>query len=54
MDWPMAIAGLAVLLGTVAITVLLTVPWACRRCQGDEEDERPTDQTDDARRTRWQ
>lgn len=48
MDW----AGLAVVLGAVTLTIMLTVPWACRRCQCEEDDR--ANQTHDARRTRWQ
>lgn len=32
-DW----IGLAVVLGAVAVTILVTVPWTCRRCQCEEE-----------------
>jgi hypothetical protein len=42
MDW----AGLAVVLGAVAATVLVIVPCVCRRCQCQEEEERrPIEQT---------
>jgi hypothetical protein len=35
MDW----AGLAVVLGAVAATVLVIVPWSCRRCRGEKDND---------------